>query len=67
MCAWGIGFCLGADGTISGMHVDASSHNRKLDFAAAASLIRVGWLAPLPAEFTGAKLELRIRYRVNLP
>ena len=52
------------DGTISAMHLDDSSHRLALDRAAWGSLTSVGKLPPLPKDFSGPNLELRLRFNV---
>ena len=62
-----IRFTVRPDGKISEMHLDANSHQKKLDFAAWGSIVSVGQLPPLPADFTGPNLQVRIHFKVNLP
>jgi TonB family protein len=58
-------FKINADGTIGGMWLDGPSHDVALDRAAWGSITGVGQFPPLPKQFTGPNLELRIHYLVN--
>jgi TonB family protein len=62
-----IRFTVSPDGKISEMHLDAISHQKKLDLAAWGSIVSVGQLPPLPADFSGPNLQVRIHFKVNLP
>jgi TonB family protein len=53
------------DGTISAMHLEDSSHQTALDRAAWSSITSVGKLPPLPKDFNGPNLELRLRFNVS--
>lgn len=53
------------DGRIGGMYLDGSTHDDALNRAAWGSITGVGTFPPLPKEFHGPNLELRIRYMVN--
>lgn len=53
------------DGRIGGMYLDGSTHDDALNRAAWGSITGVGQFPPLPKEFHGPNLELRIRYMVN--
>ena len=55
------------DGNIAdnGMHLDSSTHDDALNRAAWGSITGVGQFPPLPAQFHGPNLELRITYLVN--
>jgi outer membrane biosynthesis protein TonB len=55
------------DGVHNGMVLESSTHDRALDEAAWGSVTGVGQFPPLPKEFHGPNLELRIRYLVNRP
>jgi outer membrane biosynthesis protein TonB len=55
------------DGVHPGMVLESSTHDRALDEAAWGSITGVGQFPPLPKEFHGPNLELRIRYLVNRP
>jgi hypothetical protein len=62
-----IRFAILPNGTLGpSMHLDASTHDFKLDRAAWGAISTQKTFPPLPAEFTGPNLELRIRFRVNL-
>jgi hypothetical protein len=54
-----------SDGTIAAMHLDGSAHDVDLDRAAWGSIVGVGKFPPLPKEFHGQGLELRIHFRAN--
>jgi hypothetical protein len=60
-------FSIAPDGNlvVNGMHLDASSHDEALDRAAWGSIVGVGQFPPLPKQFHGPLLELRIHYLVN--
>lgn len=58
-------FTILPDGSIGAMHLDGSSHDDALNRAAWGSITGVGVFPPLPAEFHGPNLELRIHYLVN--
>ncbi len=60
-----IRFTINADGTISAMNLDGSSHDDALNRAAWGSITGVGQFPPLPHEFHGPNLELRIHFLVN--
>lgn len=60
-----IRFTINADGTIAAMHLDGSTHDDALNRAAWGSITGVGQFPPLPKEFHGPNLELRIHYLVN--
>jgi outer membrane biosynthesis protein TonB len=60
-----IRFTILPDGTVSYMHLDASTHHIPLDRAAWGA-IATSKLGTLPAGFIGPNLELRLRFRVNL-
>jgi TonB family protein len=60
-----IRFTINADGTIAAMHLDGSSHDDALNRAAWGSITGVGQFPPLPKQFHGPSLELRIHYLVN--
>jgi len=53
------------DGVHNGMVLESSTHDRAIDEAAWGSVTGVGQFPPLPKEFDGPQLELRIRYLVN--
>ena len=58
-------FTINPDGTIAAMHLDGSSHDDALNRAAWGSITGVGQFPPLPKQFHGPNLELRIHYLVN--
>jgi TonB family protein len=60
-----IRFTINPDGTIAAMHLDGSSHDDALNRAAWGSITGVGQFPPLPKQFHGPNLELRIHYLVN--
>ena len=62
-----IRFTINADGTIAAMNLDGSTHDDALNRAAWGSITGVGQFPPLPKEFHGPNLELRIHYLVNEP
>jgi TonB family protein len=60
-----IRFTILPDGRIGGMTLDGSTHDQAIDRAAWGSITGVGQFPPLPREFHGPNLELRIHYLVN--
>jgi TonB family protein len=60
-----IRFTILPDGRIGAMHIDGSTQDIALDRAAWGSITGVGQFPPLPSEFHGPNLELRIHYLVN--
>ncbi len=60
-----IRFTILPDGHIGAMHLDGSSHDDAINRAAWGSITGVGQFPPLPSEFHGPNLELRIHYLVN--
>ncbi len=58
-------FTINPDGTVAAMHLDGSTHDVALDKAAWGSIVGVGQFPPLPKQFHGPNLELRIHYSVN--
>lgn len=60
-----IRFTILPDGTIGGMWLDDSTHDDALNKAAWGSITGVGQFPPLPSQFHGPNLELRIHYLVN--
>ena len=60
-----IRFTINADGTIAAMRLDGSTHDDALNRAAWGSITGVGQFPPLPKQFHGPNLELRIHYLVN--
>ena len=60
-----IRFSILPDGHIGSMSLDGSTHDQAIDRAAWGSITGVGQFPPLPKEFHGPNLELRIHYLVN--
>jgi outer membrane biosynthesis protein TonB len=60
-----IRFIINPDGKIGGMILEGSSHDDAINRAAWGSITGVGQFPPLPSEFHGPNLELRIHYLVN--
>ncbi len=62
-----IRFTIMPDGTLkpSGMHLDGSTHDEAIDRAAWGSITGIGVFPPLPAEFKGPNLELRIQFIIS--
>ena len=65
--ATAIRFTIAHDGRLAAMHLDASTHTDSLNRAAWGAIAGVGQFPPLPADFPGPSLELRIRFLVNQP
>lgn len=61
----GVRFTILPDGKISVMHLDYSTHDVAIDRAAWGSITALGQAQPLPKEFHGPNLELRIEFRIN--
>jgi TonB family protein len=61
-----IRFTINPDGTVAAMNLDGSTHDVALDRAAWGSITGVGQFPPLPKQFHGPNLELRIHYLVNV-
>lgn len=60
-----IRFTILPDGRIGAMTLDGSTHDQAIDRAAWGSITGVGQFPPLPKQFHGPNLELRIHYLVN--
>ena len=60
-----IRFSILPNGKIGGMTLEGSTHDDALNRAAWGSITGVGVFPPLPAQFKGPNLELRIHYLVN--
>jgi TonB family protein len=60
-----IRFTINKDGTVSAMHLDDSTHDQAIDRAAWGSITGVGQMPPLPKNFTGPNLELRIDFIIS--
>jgi TonB family protein len=62
-----IRFTINRDGTIAAMNLDGSSQDTAIDRACWGGITGVGQFPPLPAEFTGPNLELRVDFLTNKP
>ena len=60
-----IRFTIQPNGVVSAMHLDDSTHDRAIDKAAWGSITEIGQFPPLPAEFKGPNLELRIQFIIS--
>lgn len=60
-----IRFTILPDGHIGAMYLDGSTHDDAINKSAWGSITGVGQFPPLPKEFRGPNLELRIHYLVN--
>jgi outer membrane biosynthesis protein TonB len=60
-----IRFSINPDGTIAAMHLDDSTHDEAINRSCWGSITSEGQFPPLPKEFRGPNLELRIHYLVN--
>jgi TonB family protein len=60
-----IRFTILPDGKIGGMLLEGSTHDDALNRAAWGSITGVGQFPPLPGQFKGPNLELRIHFLVN--
>jgi outer membrane biosynthesis protein TonB len=63
----GVRFTILPDGKIApgSMHLDYSTHDDAINRAAWGSITGLGQAQPLPKEFKGPNLELRIEFRIN--
>lgn len=61
----GIRFTINKDGSIAAMNLDYKSGDVAIDKAAWGSITALGQAQPLPPEFHGPNLTLRIEFRVN--
>jgi hypothetical protein len=63
----GIRFTILPDGTIApgSMHIDYSTHDDAINRAGWGGITGLGKAQPLPKEFHGPNLELRIEFRIN--
>ncbi len=61
----GVRFTILPNGQITGMKLDYSTHDVAIDRAAWGSILALGQAQPLPKEFHGPDLELRIEFRIN--
>jgi TonB family protein len=62
-----IRFSILPDGKINAMHLDGSSQHTNIDRAAWGAITAVGQFPPLPTEFKGPHVELRISFLTNRP
>ena len=62
-----IRFMILPDGSVKAMHLDVSSQNANIDRAAWGGITGVGQFPPLPPEFKGPNLILRIDFFTNIP
>lgn len=60
-----IRFGIAKDGTLLQPHLDGSSRDRAIDLAAWGALQANGRFPPLPSQFTGGELDLRVQFNVN--
>lgn len=60
-----IRFRIEPDGRLSYMHLDDSTHDPAIDKAAWSSITSQGQFPPLPAEFKGPNLDLRIQFIIS--
>jgi hypothetical protein len=60
-----IRFIILPDGRIGGMALEGSTHDDAINKSCWGSITGVGQFPPLPSQFHGPKLELRIHYYVN--
>ncbi len=60
-----IRFSISPDGSIKEMHLDGSTHDEAINRSCWGSITSEGQFPPLPAQFRGPNLELRIHYLVN--
>jgi outer membrane biosynthesis protein TonB len=62
-----IRFTINRDGTIAAMNLDGSSQDTAIDRACWGGITGVGQFPPLPAQFKGPNLELRVDFFTNKP
>ena len=60
-----IRFTIQKDGTLSYMHLDDSTHDDAINRAAWGGIKGVGQYPPLPADFKGQQLDLRIQFIIK--
>jgi hypothetical protein len=60
-----IRFIILPDGRIGGMALEGSTHDDAINKSCWGSITGVGQFPPLPNQFHGPKLELRVHYLVN--
>jgi len=61
-----IRFTINPDGTVAAIHLEKSAEDEALNRAARGSITGVGQFPPLPKEFHGPELVLRIHYLYNI-
>jgi TonB family protein len=62
-----IRFTINRDGTIAAMNLDGSSQDTAIDRACWGGITGVGQFPPLPSQFKGPNLELRVDFFTNKP
>jgi outer membrane biosynthesis protein TonB len=62
-----IRFTINRDGSIAAMNLDGSSQDTAIDRACWGGITGVGQFPPLPAQFKGPNLELRVDFLTNKP
>jgi outer membrane biosynthesis protein TonB len=62
-----IRFTISSDGHIAAMNLDGSSQDTAIDRACWGGITGVGQFPPLPAQFKGPNLELRVDFFTNKP
>ena len=60
-----IRFTIQPNGVVSAMHLDGSTHDIAIDKAAWGGITGVGQMPPLPPEFKGENLQLRIQFVIT--
>ena len=60
-----IRFGISKDGTLLQPHLDGTSRDRAIDLAAWGALQANGKFPPLPAQYDGQELDLRVQFNVN--
>ena len=60
-----IRFTINPKGEIAAMHLDASTHDNQLNNAAWGAISGARQFPPLPTDFTGPNLEIRVHFKVN--
>ena len=60
-----IRFTINPDGNIAVMHLDGSTHDVAIDHSCWSAIVSEGQFPPLPSQFHGPNLELRIHFLVN--
>ena len=62
-----IRFVINPDGSIGAMHLDDSTHDDAINRACWSAITSEGQFPPLPKEFKGPNLELRLHFLTNKP